>query len=673
MHLFGLNTCVALVLAMSLVSIQACKPRKKSNSSDLESLREGRERSLFEAFVPPANLRAYTLQTLQDQNLRTQFELFSLSVPQLGALTGNFQMSIDEVQEGIVLREERWRSGVDVGPGSIIQSAVDSTTLPINFSILGGREVTYTRAFDDLNDAARAKFVTLAQLPVTAEKAIAMKPDDFVSIPTNMGLALGLGLQDSGIQYAASIGASVFWLGEYRINFYRMTGQMVRVKIAPSSQKGVEIHSNVGARLDLFGSFADGLVNVDRQVEKALGLDLFKASRSRVFEADRYAIDYVFNLQDAEAREAYDSLLTNTLTLKRPPSQSRVLPRGVRDDIVFADLTPAESLLIADRNKPEGERRVDRVFQGYNQFTSRSRNLRLGPKAFRYAGSKSLSFHKLKIKDVEGRLTNRTTQFYTSNKTTKSWVSFYRESVSFNAASMFDSDRDFKSHDLRDIEFSWSVNQNDLSAKELDDIRGLYYAAIGRRGYEQLNISNGLNLGSNPKKFQSVLKASISRQLIVRFREEILRDSKAAFAMFTDSLTEAINRYKGSKSRFEHFSETIKRGATANWVSVNSNIEEPLIAKTKEIRRLSDAEYLGEVFKIMNVPHPAGEIIVPAFLLNLATRLGVAPIFSISESVRDGVPYQADTGQDPNEEYRNEVHRAFYTLTNLGYESSAIQ
>ncbi len=283
-----------------IVSSTACKTRKAENSADLAGLL-GSRNPAFERFVPPVNLRRYTLETLQDQKLKGKFDVFSLNLPKLGEITGNFQMSIDKESDELVLRQERWSLGSDVGPGSLIQSAAGAATVPVYINIIARKEVTYTRAFATKSQAAQARFMNFSDLPLNSRKALNMNPDDFVSIPTNMGMALGLGLADRDIQYASDIGTSVFWHGEFRINVYRLDNSFVRVKIAPSSQQGIEMHANVAARLDLFGNFADGLINMDRQVEKLAGLDFFRMSRSRLFKGERYAIDYIFNVDSPDA------------------------------------------------------------------------------------------------------------------------------------------------------------------------------------------------------------------------------------------------------------------------------------------------------------------------------------------------------------------------------------
>lgn len=658
-------------LVVGVLGTPACKPRSPGTAtheqSTLQDDGDATDASPFQFFQSPRDLIRYAADTLKDQKIKTKFDIFSLSALTFAEFGGNFQASIDQLDDQTVMREERWRLRSDIGPGALVMGLSPAQSLPVNINIMGGREVIFTRKFADYNDAARAPIVTFADLPLTAEKALELTPDDFVSIPSSTGIALGLGFQNYGFHSAVSAGTSVFWTGEYRLNIYRMAGSYIRIKVAPLSQKGLELHASAAASLDYFGSYFDGLLNLDRQIERNLGLDFMRYTRSRIFEGDRFAIDYIFNLDSSDARKAYDLFFKRTLTLKRGIRNFHVLPNGINNNSIFADLTPVESLAAYSETINDVQRRpITRSFMGKDQFASDALNVRLGTKALRLSKQRNLSFHKLVFTDADSEFKHQAVQLYTSLNATKSWVKFYRESFSTSLLALFNSARGFRSHQFDQLHFKWSINQADLSSGEIRDLREMQKVIIGPDYYAKLMHTEGLNLGSNPKGFKSQLTAYIPSAFMTMFHQRIKQNPEDTLNQVIAAIDASIARYRATRSRFQQFNENLTLAFRGDWRGIEGSIKDPIIAHTRNILRTGDANYIGELFKIANAPHPAGEIIVPAFLFELAQRIGVEPHASLEESLRDGTKFYEAYGRDAGESMRAGTNAALYGITNLG-------
>ena len=304
-----------IVIILGLYSLGSCRPRPQVTDSLLQAAAVENAESPFQFFIPSA-WKNYAVERFRNTSTNGRFRIFSFDVSQIAQLSGGFQASINTQNNGVVLRQESWVLGTDLLPGVLLQGVIGQATQPVSIQISGSKEISYTREFSSTSDALMAPVVTPLNLPFTAAKALAMSPGDFVSIPTNMGLTLGLEAVAAGQPFGVGAGVGAFWVGEFRFNIYRQDDSYVRIKVAPSSQRGLEMHSNIGARLQMFSFKSGDVINYDRAAYSVLGLDFWHWSRSRVADGERYAFDYLFNLADRSAQIAYNAILEKTLRLK---------------------------------------------------------------------------------------------------------------------------------------------------------------------------------------------------------------------------------------------------------------------------------------------------------------------------------------------------------------------
>lgn len=659
-----------IVIFLALYSLGSCRPRPQVTDSLLQAAAVENAESPFQFFIPSA-WKNYAVERFRNPSANGRFRLFSFDVSQIAQLSGGFQASINTQNNGVVLRQESWVLGTDLLPGVLLQGVIGQATQPVSIQISGSKEISYTREFSSTSDALMAPVVTPLNLPFTAAKALAMSPGDFVSIPTNMGLALGLEAVAAGRPFGVGAGVGAFWVGEFRFNIYRQDDSYVRIKVAPSSQRGLEMHSNIGARLQMFSFKSGDVINYDRAAYSFLGLDFWQWSRSRVADGERYAFDYLFNLADRSAQIAYNAILEKTLRLKTGVQNLRILPSGVREEVVFSDLTPAEYLNFQDADKPVHQKRVARIFKGADFYTDDRTTGRFGTRALRGHLDRSLTFSKINF--VDGTAPNTQTyasaQQYSASHRKSSWVSFFREHANLEAGAFFTRDDQHHHNELIDLHFKWSFGQNDVAKHEFNSIREVYRGILSGLEVEQLGVDSGLQWSDRrSKNFNSDLVIAIPVETVVALQRKLEVDLEGAYRLIDDSLVAVLQRYRSSQSRFDYFRNNLTSTSFGEWGGVDGVFIKPMRQASRSLGQLGVGDFVGEMFKLLKAEHPAGEVLIPAYFLEVAKALRLRPYLSLTESMNGADPYHQEIGSDDSVGDREWINRALYEFTHLGYE-----
>lgn len=265
-----LSRLVAATLLVTGAALQpACKARQEAGSSAVMAFPTTSSRSALFDYPTAEDMRAYVSREFERAKVSTSASILSLNYTDLARLTGAYGLTIRRYGDGAQQREDRWRLSSDIMPGAVLQDAAASA-LPIappsqQVAISPTSASSPTRR----RRSPRAKMPH--ELPFDAARARAMEPGDFASLPVYMGLALGLEAGTSVPPFAVSAGTGVFWNGEFRFNVFRLDGDRVRLKVAPSDTRGWQVGAGASPASDMFGYGPFGLVNLDRQAERLLG------------------------------------------------------------------------------------------------------------------------------------------------------------------------------------------------------------------------------------------------------------------------------------------------------------------------------------------------------------------------------------------------------------------
>jgi hypothetical protein len=669
-------TRLGLVLTISGLAAggsSGCRPRSEVKPALLSAAdATANPDSPFELFAPRTWM-PFASDQIMSQPSRAKFDLFQLNMSDFSQINGAFGAAIERQPNGVVLRSERWRLGVDVGPGALIQSAANAA-IPLAIRIEGRREVTYTRAFASHQDAWRARPVSFADFPLDADRARRLAPGDFVSIPTNMGLTIGLEPLAAGRPFAVSCGVGAFWSGEFRINVYSQGEGYVRVKVSPSTARGIGAHAGVGARLSMFGYSPGKLINYDRQAERFFGLDFVSWSRTRVQAGERFAFDYIFNLNDPSARIAYDSLMSRTLKLKSGFRSLDIFRGRVNADLVIADLTPAEYLAGQDLRRPAKERRVARVFSGSDFYQSDTSAGRFGTRVFQFNADSSLTTSKIRVNGGSsdqgahdpGDARHLTAIVFRASHGQRSWFSPLRENQIVSATAIFGSDPGFWRHALRDFRFEISFSQNDLTDRELRGIREAQQVVFGSY-YDQLGLSAPQALNGSLAQFQSVGSFAADSVIFDALRNHVVNNEASSLTVLRQIAKNVITRFRGSRGEIELFRDVAASIARGELRDLDAEIGKPMVDLSMSLGRVSTSDYLGGMLKLMS-RSAASRLIVAGFFADLSLALQKPVDVDIEETAHGAQPFVRRIGAELPTSDLDYLNQATYALTHMGYE-----
>lgn len=160
---------------------------------------------------------------------------------------------------------------------------------PVGLGLTETREVTFTRLYPTkCTSLVRLPYNPITRMPVTAEKALQLEDGELVSYNAPFTISLGIGTGDS----TANAGVSYFRTADVDVNIFKMENNHVRVRMIARQGKGLGFSAGVSQKLGNLIRIADIRFNGAHSSAKA------------------ELIDYIFNLNDSEARKTYTNLVS---------------------------------------------------------------------------------------------------------------------------------------------------------------------------------------------------------------------------------------------------------------------------------------------------------------------------------------------------------------------------
>ncbi|MBC7538843.1 MAG: hypothetical protein H7281_08480 [Bacteriovorax sp.] len=372
-----------LILLVAVLSLQA----STSQASKLEDYLDRKEvqRKLREAIAD------------QDVN-------FGVSLGNVDLIDGiNLSLNYDYGVEASYInkfytRVDKWDLKTGINVGEVIKNAVD---VPFSFSVNRNNSFFFVRQFTDKKDALKAIAYTPIKLPLNAKMALKnLATGDFVSMPANLAIAVGLQASTSmvaPILLSANTGVYSILSGEFTIQVFKLDETHVRLKLI--TKRGRDSGGSIGSGLG-FNVF--GIKVLDHQIERLFEKDLVQYGYSYNPGA-QFIIDYVFDLKNKEAQEAYNHILNSSFKFKDLIVADMINAKDLKDKLI-SSYEKADELFEADQNLNPKDRRVQRIFKGFNSYSGHTRHLKLGFVISNY--TKDRTFTDSKITFIDKREKN---------------------------------------------------------------------------------------------------------------------------------------------------------------------------------------------------------------------------------------------------------------------------
>ena len=276
-------------------------------------------------------------------------------------LSATYAYSVEpSYQGGYYTRVDRYTLNFAIRPGDFF----DFEKLPIYLNIDRGSEFIFVRQFQSqLKALAAVPVFDPRRIPLTARLALDfMEPGDFVAIPATFEIVLGAGVSQSligALNPSADFNAFLY-SGRFQIHVFRLPDSKVRLRFISEQSRGWELGAGIRTGFSILGiSAADSVIN------HIVKLDIPRVSLVHKNGA-LVMLDYIYDLANPEAAEAYNRALSTTFKYKL---KNLVVSEDVRERMV-SDLVSTELIEKQDRALPRDDRRIYRVFSGDNSFNS---------------------------------------------------------------------------------------------------------------------------------------------------------------------------------------------------------------------------------------------------------------------------------------------------------------
>lgn len=305
-------------------------------------------------------------QEVADLDVKFKLDFLDIDLFEGISLSNRYRYEVEPSYEAqFYSRIDDWSLKTNINVGDIIESSS-----PVYFNMNREAHVKFVRQFKSQKEALKALPYTLAQLPLTSKMASKLEVGDFVSLPATLSVVVGaktnLGLTDVPVE------GKIYYLvsGQFIVNVFRMANNRVRLKLIADRGREGGLTGKAGVDFEIAGVRV-----VDRAIERILDLNLFESNASKGVR-HQFILDYIFDLNDQDARKAYDKILSSTYKFKDLSIFADNFNSGNLEKTMISTFEGADNLAMADLG--EDNRRVDRLFKGLNDYKIKKSNLKLG-------------------------------------------------------------------------------------------------------------------------------------------------------------------------------------------------------------------------------------------------------------------------------------------------------
>lgn len=363
-----------------------------------------------------------------DADIRLSAKLFDLDLAPGVSLSGKYTWELEDGnRKDSWNRIDEWTVKANLGAGAWIQEVFE---LPFSVGIDHERRILLVREFDTWGAAAKATPKTPLSLPLTAARARDLPMGWFWSLPVRLSAVASMVFgYTEGFVGAEAYGNYVL-SGRFRLNFFKEAPDKVRVQLIGARERGPGMGAAVKLGFDIFG-----IRILDKALANLIDLRVLKLEqnwRSGV----GMALDYVYDLDDAAARHAFEKAVRISLGFGGLLATHPLIQRGDMEERLLTDLRPTERLFLEDRERPVDERRVDRRFMASNVFRTRNRSFRIGPRLARYARNSRWVENELMLTESDGTKKGFDFPIYVHWKGWQLLFGLYKESLEVQAFSL---------------------------------------------------------------------------------------------------------------------------------------------------------------------------------------------------------------------------------------------
>ncbi|AFY02951.1 hypothetical protein [Bdellovibrio bacteriovorus] len=366
--------------------------------------------------------------------------------------------------------------GVDIG------DLINDMDSPVSFGINKGTEIIFARQFKNQKDSLLTLPYTMRNLPLTAEKAITrLVPGDFVAFEGKISLILSLGYDTLKGSFEAGASTHAYLSGNFMVHLFRMADNKMRVKLIAVRGEGVGANAGVEVEdLEVLG------VNlIDNRIEKWLNFVPLKASAG-LGKNDVIMLDYVFDLDNAQAAQAYDGLMQNKVMFKDVKILNPLASRKDLQNQLLADLTDVEAITMEDAQAPAQQRRIDRVFKGSSEGVFRDAKTKFSLSLLKFEAGRAYGENKVLSFDKKDQERHFLLDTFSKYKKSKILFGLFGEETLATSNLLFTSNSRWAPQRFVTLTSSNEMKMRDVSPRDFREIQKIVQETIGLQEYNKV-------------------------------------------------------------------------------------------------------------------------------------------------------------------------------------------
>ncbi|WP_415063279.1 hypothetical protein [Bdellovibrio sp.] len=383
--------------------------------------------------------------------------------------------------DGYYTRLDRYTLGVNINPGDLIE---DLDT-PIGFSINKGVEIVFARQFKSQTESLTAIPYSVQNLPLTAHRALTrLNVGDFVAMQGRLNLAVSLGAS-SPLSPLASVSGSThaYISGEFMIHLFRMPDNRMRVKLIGIRGRG----QGAGAQVSFGQDFkVIGFSFVDNKIKNFVNLTPLALSLNES-NSDLFMLDYVFDLNNAQAIAAYDQLLVKKTRFKDLNMISPFESRDEMRDKLLTDISEVEKISYEDRGLTPQERRIDRVFKGSNSSHGKSGSFKIGLNLLRLETGSAYAQNKIAHVDREENDKKYLLDTFSTSKNVKLIFGLFGDTTTISTNMLFSADDQWRPERFIALSLARDIKMKDVSARDYRKVQEHVRKIIPAKEYAKID------------------------------------------------------------------------------------------------------------------------------------------------------------------------------------------
>ncbi|MEM7097852.1 MAG: hypothetical protein AAF541_06285 [Pseudomonadota bacterium] len=264
--------------------------------------------------------------------------------------------------------------------------------LPLGINFSRSSQLLFAQQFASGATARDPRSTYLpTKVPVTPERALALKTGDYVRFNTNLQLLANAGQvwPIGGFALKLEAGYALLLEGEYEIHLFRLDDHRVRLRLVAQRRMDRSLSGEVRTS----GLTSAILNRIDARLEPVTKLAQIDAraglARNRT-KTELFLVDYTLDLADPEVRAAFGEIFKPTITLKDVSIANPLRGRFSLKDRLVGTIEPLDELARIDYENESP--RVTRHFQAVNY--SRGMGLDFTAKISRFEVSRSRMFRE---------------------------------------------------------------------------------------------------------------------------------------------------------------------------------------------------------------------------------------------------------------------------------------